>query len=382
MEEEKKFETEEEMKRRLKKELMAEILDEIKEEKGLTELEEIIEDDEEEEIVEEKPKLREEKKEEEVPEKKVKKEPLPPQDPKEAKASLILAVVCFAIIGIGIFFFSNIYDFIQDLTMRPPKEDPVISNKNPEPIYEEITLKSEVVGTFTYPIMRNSQYSADTYYKRDSITMSDFSNNDILYNAFIHVYIGNLEDYKGGYIETYCGTDATKKAFKARYIELRMDNLFSKNTKFTHGSFTVPSNNLITTDIGKTYAGKWNYDSINDRYIYYGNCAGTPSGGTEYYDLLSAYQATGKQKNTVIEVSYYIGFAKVNSATKEYSIYSDVAMTHLIDSGTLTTGNHMNELNNKFAQLPSNNLSKYKYTFSSNECSYKDYCFEKGEWLK
>ena len=379
MEEDKKFETEEEMRNRLKKEIMAEILQEIDEEKKEKKSEPM---ETEEKVVKEEPKVEEVKKEENKSSLKEKKAPLPPRDPKEAKASLILAGVCFAIIGIGIYFFSDIYDFIQDITFNPPKEDPIISNTNPEPVYEVITLKSEVVGTFTYPVMKNSQYSGDTYYKRESITMSDFSNNDILYNAFIHIYAGNLADYRGGYITTYCGTDATRKTFNARYIEVRINNLFSKNTKYSHADFMVPSNKSITTDVGKTYVGKWIYDSMNNRYIYYGNCDGAPSGGTEYYDLVNAYQATGKEKNTIIEVLYYVGFAKVDTATKAYSIYSDVAMTQLINSGTLTSNNHMDELNATFSQLPNGNLSKYKYTFSSNNCSYKDYCFEKGEWIK
>ena len=79
-----------------------------------------------------------------------------------------------------------------------------------------------------------------------------------------------------------------------------------------------------------------------------------------------------------------MGFAEVNATTKNYTIYSDASMSDVLTTGTLTKDNYESELEEVFnAYLQTNHSAKsYKYTFSSLNCSYQDYCFEKGEWVK
>lgn len=396
-----KVETEEEMKKRLKEEIMAELMAELKEEKKdsskkeITEEEEIIEETKKEE--EKKPRVSFEsyndkglkevnelnkKDRVKVEKKEFKKFNLPkaPEDDgKNNNLSLIIVFIALVAVAVIIFFFPDIYKLINRGTPSTTK-DPDIVDDNPTEKLEKITLNSEILTKFNYPIMRNSKYSTNTYYKSESITMSKFNNNDILYNAFIHIYKGNIAEYTEGYTGQYCGTAETKKTFNAKYIDARIANLFTKSTDYKHADFTVPSTNTDTT-----YTGTWKYDSKNNRYIYYGNCNNNnATGDSVYYDLKVAYKAEGLSKNTVIEVSYYMGFAKVDLNTKNYTIYSDVEMTTALSSGILVTANYETELNNIFSTYieTNTNLNKYKYTFSSNDCSYKDYCFEKGEWIK
>lgn len=395
-EDNKRIESEEEMKKRLKEEIMAELMEELKEEKKS--------DLKDESLAEEKPNKKEEEKHKisfdnyndnglkEINEmnrkdrtrtakKEIKKINLPkvPDDSETGSLNLVVILVALISMAVLIIFFPNIYSFFQRET---PSDyvDPNNSNKDPEEKLEKITLSSSILSKFTYPIMRNNKYNKTTYYSKNSITMSEFSNNDILYNAFIYVYKGNISDYKGTYSGEYCGTSETKKTFNAKYIDARIANLFTKSTEYKHATFTVPVNST-TTD----YKGTWKYDAKNNRYIYYGDCSTETTQKTlVYYDLKSAYEAKGLEKNTVIEVSYYMGFATVNPSTKQYNIYSDVGLSTAILSGNLTTANHETELNQLFNTYLETNksLSKYKYTFSNNDCSYKDYCFEKGEWIE
>jgi hypothetical protein len=391
MAEDKKIETEEEMKKRLKAEIMAELRDELKADDKAEPVKEKAEKNKEEKAAKvtfekyndkgldevnelnRKDRTREEKKE-------FKKFSLPKAPDDSETGSLNLVVVLVALIGMAvlIIFLPDIY---KQFNKEKPSSyvDPNASNTNPPVELEKITLSSKIIDKFTYPIMRNSRYSVNTYYSKNSITMSEFSNNDILYNAFIHVYKGNLADYKGSYNSEYCGTAETKKTFNANYIDARIANLFTKSTEYTHANFVVPNTNRLTE-----FVGTWKYDSKNNRYIYYGDCVGEKSVSTVYYDLKSAYEAEGTEKNTVISVSYYMGFAKINTNTKEYTIYSDLELSTALTTGTLTTNNYENELNQIFnTYLETNkNLKKYKYTFSNNDCSYKDYCFEKGEWIE
>lgn len=409
-EDNKKIESEEEMKKRLKEEIMAELMVELEEEKSNSkseskndksdskEKEEIGEEtatnkkeDEESKIkisfegyndkglkevneINRKDRTRTEKKE-------LKKFNLPKAPDDSETGSLNLVVILLALIGMAvlIIFLPNIYKFFQKETPSS-YVDPNDDDGNKVEELEKITVSSSILSEFTYPIMRNNKYAKTTYYTKDSITMSEFSNNDILYNAFIYIYKGNVADYKGKYSGEYCGTDTTKKTFNAKYIDARIANLFSKNTEYKHATFTVPINNTTTE-----YIGTWQYDVKNNRYIYYGNCSTDANPKTmAYYDLKVAYEAKGLEKNTVIEVSYYMGFATVNPTTKAYNIYSDTGLSTALLSGTLTTTNHEKELEQLLTTYieTNKNLSKYKYTFSNNNCSYKDYCFEKGEWIE
>lgn len=397
-EEKKKIESEEEMKARLKEEIMAELMAELKEEKksdssklkdnnendekkqenketkvsfekyndkGLKEVNEI---NRKERIVESKKEI----KKFELPK-------APEENGKTNSISLIIILVALIAVAIAIIFLPDIYKLLHKETPSNYK-DPEVVDDNPSEKLEEITLKSSIISKLNYPIMRNSKYDNNTYYKKESITMSQFSNNDILYNAFIHIYKGNIADYNEKYNGNYCGTDETKKTFNAKYIDARIANLFTKSTEYKHANFTVPKNNPDTN-----YIGTWKYDSKNNRYIYYGDCSNNSGiGDFAYYDLKVPYKAEGLKKNTVIEISNYMAFAKLDLKTKKYTIYSDVEMTNSLSDGTLTTNDHESELNTIFSKYieTNQNLNKYKYIFSSNDCSYKDYCFEKGEWIK
>ena len=403
-------ETEEELRKKLKAELMAEILEELEEEKkkGSKRKEDKEENEkvaplkhpvnspgskvhfdsyngnELETINDMNRKDRNLKKKESIKEKlelnESEKEIKKKDEETKPQGSIVVMLVALAIIAVTIFSFPHAYRYFSNASAKPDKiVPPSNSSSNEEPVYEEITVNSKELSTFTYPIMRNSQYDKASYYQRDSRTMSDFSNNDILYNAFIHVYSGSIGPYKGAYNGNYCGTAATKKTVNSKYLEARIENLFSRNTKYEHSTFIVPSTNKDTP-----YVGTWSYDSQTKMYIYYGDCTGVTPSNLLYYDLKRVYDAEGNSNNTVIEVMYYMGFAEVDNTTKVYKIYSDAEMTEVLTTGTLTTNNYSQELDGIFGNYleSSKNVKSYKYTFSSNNCSFQDYCFEKGEWLK
>lgn len=299
-----------------------------------------------------------------------------------SKSTIIILIVSFIVIVFAIFKGTDIYRYFQDRgrssTYKPTNTN---TNSNDQPELEKITLGSQVLTTFTYPIMRNSQYQKATYYEKNNITMSDLSNNDILYNAFLNVPEIFYADYAGKYTNgKYCSDNEHKKTVNAAYIDARINNLYTRDTEYKHATFVVPSTNTKTS-----YVGTWVYDAKNNQYIYYGNCSGSEKGATLYYDVKSAYQADGLENNTVIEVRYYVAFAQVNVTNKQYTIYSDSAMTSVLTSGTLTSSNYQKELDDLFAAYVSANKDtsrKYKYTFSTANCSYQDYCFAKGEWIE
>lgn len=302
-------------------------------------------------------------------------------EPEEtSKSSPIVMLIALVLIVATIFLFPKAYHFFSQVRIKPDKVISTNSNStNEEPVYEKITTQSQVLTKFTYPIMRNSQYEKKSYYENDSITMSEFSNSDILYNAFIHVYKGSIGPYNGSYSSGACVQPNMKKTVKAKYLEARIDNLFSRNTKYKHQTFTVPSTNKDTP-----YVGTWVYNARTKMYIYYGDCDPITPTDTTYYDLKQITDANGNANNTVIDVTYYMGFAEVDNTSKSYTIYSDAKMTNVLTTGVLETNEVEKELNALFkTYLEKDHAAKsYKYTFSSNNCSFQDYCFEKGEWVQ
>lgn len=301
----------------------------------------------------------------------------PESDTGKVNLVLIIAILCL-VIG-SYFAIPKIY-----VALSTEKEDPTKTpetEKPEQPIVEleDITLQSDVIGTLIYPIMRNNPYTTKSYYNTSSITVNDISNNDLLYNAFIQIYKGNIGNYTGAYNGTQCVTDGNRKAFNAKYIDARMDNIFTKSVEFKHESFKVPSTNKDTQ-----YVGVWKYDKVNHQYIYYGDCSPISPAKVMYYDLSIAYDAKGVEKNTVIEVYHHVAFAKVNTSTKQYEIYADAGMKNKILSGTITTTDAKSEVETAFSAyiIDGNEAGKYKYTFSNNDCSYQDYCFEKGEFVE
>ena len=210
--------------------------------------------------------------------------------------------------------------------------------------------------------MRNSIYDENTYYSLDTFNISNMSNTDILYNAFMDIYEGNITSSN-----SYSKCSNTPMEFEQNYLELRIKNILGKNVKYNLDSFYVP------VDSSSSYKGDWRYDSSNSRYIYDGLCnSNIPD--TSYYDLTSFIKA--EYDGNDIIVYDYIGFAKIIG--NNYKIYSDAKMTNEIANGTL---NSTDELNNIFQNLDNSKKRIYKYTFKNTLCSYNDYCLYKGEYI-
>ena len=357
--EEKKVETEEEMKERLKKEIMAELLEEIEE--GQIEVPEKKKKQKKEELHKETKKVHfdhyddsgikmvnEMNQKERSISKKEKKQPerisLPKsKDTGNSKVTTAIVFLSLIVLIVTVFFLNDeIYRFFFNKKEPSSYKTSNSSNSNEEKL-EEITLESELLTTFTYPIMRNNPYEKDSYYTMDSFTMSDLSNNDILYNALIHVRTGNFLTYEDSYQGNYCVDGDHKKAVSEKYIDARINNLYGKSTEYEHGNFTVPSTNQDTE-----YVGDWKYDAKNHQYIYYGDCKGFSPKNIIYYDLKNAYQVTAKNNNETIDLLYYVAFAQVDRNTKKYTIFSDLEMTNILTDGTLTTDDYEAELKDSY----------------------------------
>ena len=300
---------------------------------------------------------------------------LPQADDSNGNLNIGLVVVVLALIIAGVYFIPGaVAKLIEKEPEKPVIEEPDV----PVVPLETITLNSESVKKLVYPIMRNNPYTSKTYFTKTSFTVGDLSNNDLLYNAFLDVYEGNIGPYMGGYSSDACVDSDKSKVLNASYIDARIENRFTKSVEYEHKTFKVPSTNLDTA-----YVGTWKYDSKNHQYIYYGNCTPLTATNTRYYDLQVAYDAKGLEKNTVIEVYYHIGIAKVDVSTKTYYIYSDANMTQQVLTGELTTKDYAKELQEIFEKFikEGQEAGKYKYIFSSSDCSYQSYCFESGEWV-
>lgn len=275
---------------------------------------------------------------------------------KKEKSNIIFLVVIFSIIFVLVLFIPKIYSFIE--TQRLPK---VEGNKNEE-IEEEKVVDEEMFDSIHFPMMRNSIYDYNTYYSLDKFKISDMSNNDILYNAFMDMYEGNMtsSNSKGS-----CTT--ISKQFNIDYIELRIKNILGKNINYTLENFYVPE------DAESNYVGNWTYDAYNSRYIYNGLC-NYKATNTKYYNLEELIKAE-YDKNDII-VYYYVGFAKVLDNT--YVIYSDANMTNEVSNGVFT---NLEDLNKMFKSINRKNKKIYKYTFKNNLCSYNEYCLYEGQWV-
>ncbi len=382
-----KHETEEELRARLKEELKAELLEELKADKvdkkdnnfkatpnssgvkiskstdkGVKDATDLLNRDKKFDKGGNVPKMRS----------------LPQAKDESNTLTVIIIIVSIILIGVSYFFLPKIYKWFN---REQPSSyvDPNADKEEPKDELEKITLESDIVKNLTYPIMRNNLHSTNSYYKRSVLNVGDLSNNDIIYNTFVHIYKGNIAEYTGTYGSDACVSADMHKTFNAKYIEARMNNLFTKSVEFEHSDFTVPATNTMTP-----YIGTWKYDSLNHRYIYYGNCDKPSTSTTNFYDLKYAYDAKGLDNNNVIEVYYDIAFARVNTKTSEYTIFKDANYKEQILNGQLTSTDYENELNQIFADYieAENVASKYKFTFSNTDCSYQNHCFIKGEWLE
>ena len=274
---------------------------------------------------------------------------------KKEKSNNLFIIILFLIILVLVFLIPKIYNFIE--TQQLPKVESTIDEKETK---KEIT--EDVLETIHYPIMRNSIYDSNTYYSLDTFTIKNMSNNDILYNAFLDIYEGNITSSN---ITGTCTN--TPKEFNEDYIKLRIKNILGKNINYTLDSFNVPE------DANSNYKGTWNYDSTNSKFIYNGLCDSKAT-NTKYYNLEQLISADYEDNDII--VYYYVGFAKV--VDNNYVIYKDVNMTNELQKGTFTS---LEELNLLFKNIKDKKKNIYKYTFKNTLCSYNEYCLYEGKWV-
>ena len=275
---------------------------------------------------------------------------------KKEKNNSLFLIILFTILIIIVLFLPTIYNFIEEQKL-PKVEAPENNEKE-----QSKEIDEDVLETIHYPIMRNSIYDFNTYYSLDKFTISDMSNNDILYNAFIDMYEGNIvsSNVKGS-----CTTLA--KEFNKDFIELRINNILGKNINYTLDNFYVPE------DSESNYKGTWTYDSYSSKFIYNGLCE-SKINDTKYYNLEQLIKL--EYENDDIVAYYYVGFAKVIGDS--YIIYSDADMAQELSNGIFTT---IEDLNSVFNGLDKDNKKIYKYTFKNTLCSYNEYCLYEGKWI-
>ncbi len=287
-----------------------------------------------------------------------------------------LLLVCAIIIAVSIFFFPTISKTIEKYRNSKVKTVGDVEEVK-EKEYPKLTLESKETSNLKYPIMHIDNSVKATYHSKDKVRISDFSNNDILYNALADAYEGNMAKYTGSYKGNYCGSSANKVSINARYLKLRIENLYNKKTKYSLSDFVVP-----TSSTKSKYVGTWKYNQATDTYIYYGDCSKKALPNVLYYDIKVPYEANSSDKNIELYVYNYIVFAMVNRENNTYVIYSDAGYTKELSRGVLTTKDYEAELTNIVKNATKDGMNKYKYTFSIVDCAYQDYCFISGEWVK
>lgn len=274
------------------------------------------------------------------------------------KNSIKFILILFVILFVLILCIPKIYKFVENAKL------PKIEVKEKIDEVEERILDSETLSGIHYPIMRNSIYDANTYYSLDKFSISDMSNNDILYNAFLDIYEGNIISLnkKGN-----CTTQS--KSVNSIYMKFRIENILGKNVSYSFDSFYVPE------DSNSNYKGNWIFDSSSNKFIYQGLCK-SKAASTTYYDLEEFISADYDGDSDDIIVYYYVGFAKV--VNNNYTIYSDPSMTKKIEEGVFTS---IEDLNTKYKNINKKHKKKYKYIFKNTLCTYSEYCLYEGKWL-
>jgi len=269
----------------------------------------------------------------------------------------IFIIILLAVVAILVLFFPKIYDLINSFSM------PEVEKIETEEKEETKKIDEGILETIHYPMMRTSIYDSNTYYALDKFAISNLSNNDILLNAFLDVYEGNMTSYEG------VGACTTiSKQFNKDYLELRIKNILGNKINYKLDNFYVPE------DLNSKYTGTWNYDSWNNRFVYVGLCNSRAT-NVKYYDLEELIKLEYENKNDIVAY-YYVGFAKVEG--NNYVIYSDSKMTKELKKGTLT---NVEELDAIFKNVNKNKKQIYKYTFKNTLCSYNEYCLYEGKWI-
>ena len=268
----------------------------------------------------------------------------------------LLIIVLLAVVTVLVLLFPKIYDFINSFSM------PEVENTETKEKEETKELDESILETIHYPLMRTSIYNSNTYYSLDKFTINDLTNEDILLNAFLDLYEGNITSYEG-----YSCTGESKQ-FSKDYMELRIKNIIGNKINYSLNSFYVPE------DLDSKYVGNWTYDSYNGRFIYEGLCSSNAS-NIKYYDLEELIKVEYENKKD-IAAYYYVGFAKVEG--ENYIIYKDANMNEKLDEGKFID---KETLINKFKSINKNKKSTYKYLFKNNLCSYNEYCLYEGKWV-
>lgn len=263
--------------------------------------------------------------------------------------------VLLGVVLVIVLFMPKIYQLIEN------KKLPEVEEKVEEKIEQKKEVDKDVLDSLYFPIMRNSKYESNTYYSLDTFKVSNMSNQDILYNAFMHIE-EIVMDSNG--VKGTCTT--LSKQFDSKYLNFRIKNVLGKNVKYTLSNFYVPE------DSNSNYKGNWTYDSVNSRYVYNGICS-TKATNITYYNLEQFIKAE-YNKNDII-VYYYVGFAKIEG--ESYTIYSDAKMTNVLSSGKGT----IDQVNELFEQMDNKDKKIYRYTFKNSLCSYNDYCLYEGKWI-
>ena len=263
------------------------------------------------------------------------------------KGTIVLISVCVIIVIAGIISMPNIYKMLNTSRVNISENN---TDKKDNSTKEEITVDSEIVKSLVYPVMHNDVSVVDNYYKNNSITVADLSNNDILYNAFLNIYSG------------YITNDGTI-SFDSNYLISRIENMFGPKTGYNLIDFTVPSGSF------SKYIGMFKYDADSKKYVFnkidYNN-------GIIYYDVKKMYDASSPNENT-INTSFNIAFVKIENG--KYTLYRDNNYIEEISSGEYT---NMESLENMLGTL---DTKKYQYIFRKDTCNYDSYCFYEGKWI-
>ena len=289
-----------------------------------------------------------------------------------SSSNFFLIFILLIVIG-GVYFIPIIRNAVNN---KSHKEEIPVETPTEKPTEEKIVYSwnDKIIKDITLPVMRSSIGSAESFYKLDKMTVANLSNNDILYNAFINVYSGNIGFYEGSYDGAFCGNENQHRELNAKYIDARVNNLFTKNTEFTHSDFYVPFT------VGSSYYGLWRYNPGTYSYVYYGECSPQGMAGEYYYDILVKDKIETSDDSKTVYLTYAMGFSR--SIGNNYEIYRDANYTDLAISDTYKTDNHEKELEDVYAEfVKDHKTNKYKYTYSKNDCSYSDLCYISGEWV-
>ena len=291
----------------------------------------------------------------------------------QASSNYFLVFVLLIVIA-GIYFIPQIANMIKKDNKSKEVETEEKEKKKKEEEIVNYTWNDAIIKDITLPIMRISPGSAASYYTLDKMTVENMSNNEILFNAFVNVYTGNIGYYQGGYDGVFCGSADQQRELNAKYIDARVNNLFTKNTEYTHEDFYVPFT------VGSAYYGLWRFNPNTYSYVYYGECNPQGLAGEFYYDILVKDEIKTSKDGKTAYLTYSMGFAKMIGDS--YEIYRDANYTNLLISDTFKTNNQEKELENVFADyVKDHDVNKYKYTYSKTDCSYSDLCYISGEWI-